>query len=285
MSRDLVPATDKWSLFLETLAGGTPLEEALQNHQITSREVSERTLNPQEATRFFEAQAAARRRSWKIWDIEEVARKHATGMPIAAAIVAVRGTDLTAELFEILETDKALAERFATAERIAARVTEQELLDLADDKSGDVLETPKGPIPSSAAVGRSKLQVETRLRLKLAQHRERYTEKAPSVVAVGVNINLAEQLERAINRGRLARKAAAGEITYAEVGEQIRQMGAQRDAIDAQFAPVQKPAAPAKSDLVSTIWREEPGVDLRKLEADVNGDEPASDEPKKSIWD
>jgi hypothetical protein len=257
-----------WGRFLESLAEGAQLEEALLKAGLTSGEVTEITLNPAEATRFFDAQQLARRRTWPVWDVDAVCARVAAGMTAKAAVIAVKGEDLTSELFELLESDAALAARFETAERVGARAMEESLLEIADDKSGDILETAKGPIPSSAAVGRSKLQVDTRLRLMTAKNRPRYAEKAAPVVAVQVNIDHAERLEEARVRARDHRATPRLKV------------------IDAPFTDVTPaPAAEApaeKAEPVSTLWLEEGAP--APAEAPAAEAEPEAGEPKPGPW-
>jgi hypothetical protein len=136
---------------------------------------------------------------------------------------------LSAELFEIAATDSAIGERLAAARRTAMQVLAEKLFDITDDKSGDVLETPRGPIPSSAAVGRSKLMFEARWKV-MAAYNELFAEKRPSPVSVTIN-NHAERLEaaraRATNRDKVITK---------------QQM---REAIDATFT---EPASKVSAD-------------------------------------
>jgi hypothetical protein len=202
LTKSLTNIDTAWNAFLETLAGGTPLEGAMGQHKITTRLINEITLNPQEAGRFFEAQQMARRRQWSILDIDEVSRRVAMGMSCKNAVLAVKGEDLRAELYELLSLDEALAERFSTAEKSAARILEEELLQIADDREGDVLDTPKGPIPSSANVQRSRLMFDVRARQQVVKDRGRYAERVAPAVEVNVSIDHARVLEDARARAR-----------------------------------------------------------------------------------
>jgi hypothetical protein len=219
---------DVWTRFLESLAAGAPLVEAMGQHKLTTRQIEELTLNPAEAARFFEAQQLARRRNWTVWDIDEISRRVAMGMTCKAAVIAVKGEDLRADLYELMAADEAIAERFSTAERTAARVMEEEMLEIADDKEGDVLQTPKGPIPSSANVARARLQWDVRRASQVVRDRPRYGEHTRPAVELTFNIDHAGRLEEARARAR-DRRATPRQV---------------EEAIDASFTPVEAPAAP-----------------------------------------
>jgi hypothetical protein len=280
----VVLADDRWNQFLSSLASGLPLADALLKHGLSTRDVTTTTFQPAAAKQFFEAQAAARRRNWAIWDFEAVCVKVASGMSVKTAVIEVKGEDLRAELYELLDADEALAARFELAEHAAARITDEELLEIADNKEGDVLMTPKGPIPSSANVGRSTLQITTRQKLQIAKNRPRYNERQGPAVAVNVTVNHAEVLENARTRAREHRPTPrrveeAIDATFSEAAPAPRPL---REAA----RPMEKPRASHADEPLDTTWLEG-GVSLKQAEADVNGKadvEKAEPEPKKAAW-
>jgi terminase small subunit-like protein len=222
-----------WDGLLKSIAEGRELADAMQDHRLTSADITATTLDPGQAQRYFEARMAGRRRNWSPWVLEDVAQRVARGLSVSAAVVEVKGQDESPELFELLEHDSAWNARFAAARRAGAQVMGEGLLAIADDKSGDVLETPKGPIPSSAAVGRSKLMVETRALLMKAYDPERWAEKKPQT-NVQVNVNYAETLEAARERSKVRHGTPRGDVLVTRE-QRVR-------AVDATFT-VSEPAA------------------------------------------
>ena len=119
-------------------------------------------------------------------------------------LTEVRGfEDLS--FLELVAHDPEVHRRFMAAQQVKSYRDAEQLLQIANDDTKDVLETPKGPIPNQAAVGRSKLRWEA-LRFNMsAYHPERFGEKKDNV-NVQVNVDYVGVLEAAQQRAKLRGK-------------------------------------------------------------------------------
>jgi hypothetical protein len=263
--------TDSWGAFLIDVAEGGEFVNAMTRRGITQAEINLVTRDPLQSERFQQARLDATRRGWSALDLEETYSRIARGITPAQAVLAVRGREAdVAEFFQLVEGFKDVGDQFIRAMRIRTMNVETELLAIADDKSGDVLETSKGPIPSSAAVGRSKLQVDTRLRLAAVWNPARFGEKPHTQVNVQVN-NHAEQLElareRAKNRGAVQPKIAREAVDAVFVEKPVRTkadlraVADQRKAVDTSWldTPDGESAPAEREDAapLDAMWREE----------------------------
>jgi hypothetical protein len=230
---------------------------------MSPKELTVLTREETAADRFIRACAAGRMSSWAPWQLESVAERVARGETLTAAVIAVKGADESATLFEVLENNDAWQARFVAAERAAARKAQEELVTIADDKSGDVISGPKGDIPSSAAVGRSKLMVETRQWLMGRLDRDRFGDgKAQTNVQVNVNYaaTLEEARERAQNRGAAPKISRKDAIDVEAVP--VRDLHEMADRLEARQTETAAEdhawmdADPAKEPGASTLWRE-----------------------------
>ena len=238
---------ERWDSFLGAIASGTPLADAMLKTYISRADIETMTRLPGglELARWTEARHAGRKSAWSILDFEEIFARIAEGSTVVEALTAVRGTKDAVGFYHIINSDPELNAMFRKAKEACSINMVEDILPLADDKTGDVIDTPKGPIPNNAAVQRSKLQVDTRLRIVGSYHSRLFGEKKDQV-NVQVNINHAERLEEARNRATLRDK----KITPKQM----------RDAIDATFS--EKPPAPAAEAWedekpTDAIWREE----------------------------
>jgi hypothetical protein len=213
----------RWNSLLEQIAAGKKLEDALMKCGVTSKELTLLTLNPLEAQRWNDARFMAKRRRWPQLEIDEILSRLAAGKEVEQALIEVRGnSDDAGEFYELLDAPD-LSDRYAAAQRANALRSAASLTAIADDDSKDTLDTLKGPIPSMAAVGRSKLRIETRQWLNGAWH-ERFSDKK-GTVNVQVNIDHAETLEAARTRERVRDKGVP------KINQQV---------IDAAFSPVEE---------------------------------------------
>ena len=113
------------------------------------------------------------------------------------------------------------------------------ILDIADDDDKDTLDTggKSGIVPNNANVNRSKLKVESRLRLMKAWYPQVWGDRPTT--QVNVQINHAEKLENARARSREKRAIPSTQNLL-------------NAAIDATFTEV----APVKDDPLDTTWME-----------------------------
>lgn len=264
-----VRATDltHWDLFLKAIADGVELPKAMKEFRIAQTDINAITRDPLQSERFQAARLDAIRSRWSALDLEETYARIARGTVPAQAVKEVRGSEeAVAEFFQLVEGMPDIGSQFERAMRIRTLNAEAELLVISDDKSGDVLSTAKGPIPSSAAVGRSKLQVDTRLRLAAAWNPKRYGEKQAPQVNVQIN-NHAERLEaareRATNRGAVPQLKIArdvGDATFSEkpvpTRQELRAAADQRKAADLDTSWMDFPEA-EETNPVKDLFRED----------------------------
>jgi hypothetical protein len=193
----------RWDFFLGDLAAGTPVEEARQKHLLTRADIE--TIiraDPMQMQRWDEARAASERSAWSIFQIEEIMDNIARGMTVNKAVLAVVGNN-NHDFYVVIGRDPDIARRYKQALEIAALREHEEIREIADDSSNDVLDTggKSGRVPNNAAVARSKLQVDARFR-RAGQLNARLFGEAKQQVNVQVNLNHAERLEECRERAR-----------------------------------------------------------------------------------
>jgi len=242
---------DRWDTFLGDVASGMPLHEAMKKCYITRADIE--TCSRQNALqmqRWNEAQVAGRKRKWNVLQLKEIFGKIAEGMTIKDAQIAVVG-NFDPSFSQLIIEDPELHGMYRRALEARALIVGEAIFDIVDDDSNDTLAGKHGDIPNMAAVGRSKLRAETRLRIMAAWNNKIYGEKRDQV-NVQVNINHAERLENA--RARVK-----------DMRDSPKRIS--REVIDAAFtaAPEAKPPVPAADTDTSwmdekpaeTVWREE----------------------------
>ena len=233
----VVKSDENWNALLQAIARGEKLEDAMLTCRITSREIETALLQPLEAERWGAARAAGLRAGWSRFDIDAIYERVAAGVAIDKACVQVTGRDRVAELFQLIDMDKDVGAGYLQARRIAAFRGEQEVLQILDDTSRDVLETPKGPIPNNAAVQRDRARAEFRWKI-LGAFNPVYGETKKNQVNVQVNLNHAERLEecreRARTRGPSKRQSEAIDAEYMEqpVPSRAERLAQRRPAVE-----------------------------------------------------
>jgi hypothetical protein len=258
-----------WEAFLTEIADGVELPEAMKECRIAQADINAITRDPLQSERFQQARLESLRSTWSALDLEECYARIARGVVPAQAVLAVRGSEeAVAEFFQLVEGFQDLGAQFERAMRIRTLNAEAELLALADDKSGDVLETPKGPIPSSAAVGRSKLQTDVRLRLAAVWNPKRYGEKQAPQVNVQIN-NHAEQLEAARERAK-----TRGAVPQPKPTQTV---------IDVAISPIEKPTVAELRSHSDAKAAAEPDPWTVSTDAAARAEE-SSAEPKSTLW-
>jgi hypothetical protein len=196
----VVKADERWSAFLAEVSSGVPVPDAMLSCRIRRSEIEAAVLQPLEAQRWAAAQAAALRATWSVFDLQQAFTRVAGGMSVDDAVTEVKGA-FDPTLFLLIAQDETVGAMYASAMEAWALRQHGEITRISDDSSNDVLQTPKGPLPNNAAVGRSKLMTDTRFRLMGAWN-ERFSEKRGTQVNVQVN-NHSERLEAGRERAKL----------------------------------------------------------------------------------
>lgn len=227
----------RWNEFLRAIAAGVPLESALLNNLLTTAELDLITrTDPMQDQRWLDARLAGEMVAWPALAFEDVCNRVSAGMAVNDAIAAVRGGP-DPSFFRVADGIPQRKAQFMAAMRAWTLVQAQQLEQISDDTSRDVLEGPKGPQGNMAAVQRDRLRVDVRKTLLTAFNRELFGDQKASV-QVTIN-NHAEQLEDA--RARLVR---------ARRGEALVTPQQMREAIDATFAETEDPEPAAPTDAV-----------------------------------
>ena len=248
-SPEPIKTLERWDTFLGDVASGMPLDEAMKKCYITRADIE--TCSRQNALqmqRWNDAQIAAKKRKWNVMQLKDIFGQIAGGATIKDAQLNVMGTFDDA-FHQLVIEDPELYTMYRRALEARALIVGETIFDIVDDDSKDTLAGKHGDIPNMAAVGRSKLKAETRMRLMGVLHNKVFGEKKEQV-NVQVNINQAERLENARARVKNLRDPA-------RIVKPIS-----RDVIDAAFAPV--PTVPTAEDTswmdelpADTTWREE----------------------------
>jgi len=242
-----VPQTtvSRWDQFLGSIASGTPVDEAMLKHYVKRKDIEAVTRsNPLELQRYREAKLAGLRSHYSLFDLDEFFNRVAMGTRVKDAFVEVFGMEPPATFYEILREDAELAARYSKAMETKAILESEKVLDIVDDKDGDILDTgTKGLMPNTANVQRAKLQSETRLRLMGSWYRRQFGDDKGKV-ELNVNVNHVEVLESARERAK-----NRGKISPAE----------KANAVEAAFTPAPDPGDTSWMDdkPTETVWREE----------------------------
>lgn len=234
----------RWDSFLGGLAAGEGLENSMEKYYIGRPDIETMCRLDDggiQNQRFKEARLSGYKRKFTVLTLEEFFGRIAEGMTLKDAQIAVWGV-FDARLSELLVADPALYADYKRALEARSLITVEQVFEIVDDDSKDTLDTLKGPIPNMAAVGRSKLQAETRLRVAGNWNNKLYGEKKDTA-QVNVQVNLGEKLEAARERERLRENR----VTPTQMAK----------AIDAAFS--EKPATEEWVDEqpLDTVWREE----------------------------
>lgn len=241
----IVRALSRWHHFIGSVATGITVQDAMLKHLIKRSEIEAICRsNKQELKKYREAVLAGLRSAYSEMDLDELFNRVAMGLTINEAFVEVFGREITPTFYKLLREDTDLEERYQTALKTKATLEVEKVLEIVDETSNDTLDGPKGgEIPNMAAVQRSRLRADTRMALAGRWYRRLFGEDKDQT-QVTVNVNLAERLERGIQRLR------GVALTQQERSE----------AIDAEVVPVvvQKMDTSWMDEKPNeTIWREE----------------------------
>lgn len=194
-------ALEAWSKILGLIADGVLPHKAIETVGAT-RALVEGMLRgrPEFRKQWEDARIASMRRHWDADMLSDICNGIAAGLSVNKACAQVGRAP---EMFiKLVLQDPLLREEYDAARKIRAELWIDEQIDIADNSDNDMDLLGKG---NTAAVARSKLQVETRQHLAGKIHRERFGDdkQKPQDVNVTVNLNAAERLESARAR-RLA---------------------------------------------------------------------------------
>lgn len=194
----------RYELFLGDIRAGTRLEEAMERHLITRKDIETACLTADGLQAFIDATKAAQRRAWSVLDIQEVFDRISQGAKVKDAIDAVKPGNAT--LLSIVTEDKALWAEYQRALKSRAILMADDLEDWAEDDKDDILENGKGgQLGNNAAVARDKLKVDTRFRLMASWYPSLFNDRQAPNTQVNVQINHAARLEEARARAQTRR--------------------------------------------------------------------------------
>lgn len=243
----------RWDQFLGSIATGVSLPDAMLKHYMTRADIESCIrLSHEHRQAWDDARLSAMKRGWSAFEFEDIFSRIAGGVGVREAIGQVKEQDnISGSTFaafnRIVLADGALNEQYLSALKARSLVMQEEVLALSDDKSEDTIENVTkwgtSTLPNNAAVNRSKLQTEVRLRLMGAWNTKMFGETKQST-QVNVQVNYAEKLEEA--RGRAARRSDVPAITQAVVDAAFRDLPED----DLGFLDEAAPAA------IDTTWLE-----------------------------
>jgi len=229
----------RWSSLLGAIATGMPLQDAMLKFWMTRADIEACVRSdPLERQKWDAARIAALKREWSVLEVEDVFAEIASGKSLKDAVAAVKGIETedarrhAISFSRLVVQDQELNERYLLALKSRALVVGEEIIDIADDKTDDTLETggKSGTVPNNANVNRSKLQVETRLRLMQGWYPKLFREKADQTTQVNVQVNHAARLEDARTRAAMKKPSAPTAVSRAQM----------EAAVDAVFSEAPK---------------------------------------------
>lgn len=100
----------------------------------------------------------------------------------------IEGNPAFRTVYDWLEKDSDFSARFARARESGEDVIAQECLEIADDGSNDWMETKFGPQVNSEHIQRSKLRIETRLKLLAKWNPKKYGDKIQTELSGEVSV-------------------------------------------------------------------------------------------------
>lgn len=262
----------RWGQFLGSIAAGVLLPDAMLRHYISRADIEAAIRSsPEERQRWDEARIAALKYGWSAFDFEDIFERIAGGMTISAALAEVKGQggSIYSAFNRIIISDSILNEQYMMALKSRALVMQEEIIELADNDSNDVIVNDKGPAPNNAAVNRSKLQVETRTRLMSAWHTKMFGEQK-NQVQVNVQVNHAERLEAA--RSRANSRSGVPKISKAVVEATFREV------VPADTKPIPPVPRPDHAAEAARIMAEREANDMSWL------DEPVKEPALDTLW-
>lgn len=201
----------QWAKFIGLVAQGVDTSKAIEKSRIHPAllEGVLRTV-PERHSELKDAKLAAARKDWDYETVYAICDEIAISGDIQAACKA-RGKPVQGFL-QLALRDPVIKDLYDTAQKLRAELWNAEVIRLADDKSDDFTLDGKG---NPAAVRRSDLQVQTRLKLMSHYDSKKYGGgSGKQEVNVNVNFDAAERLNRARKRVKKHRtQVIEGEFT------------------------------------------------------------------------
>lgn len=201
------PLMERWNVFLGEIASGTKLPDAMMKALVTRADIETCVRSdPAQAERWDQARLAKARTAWPQLRIDAVLEHIAGGATIERALNA-EGVDRKEwpYFLRIITQDPIVHGQYRRALESRALLMGEEVLAIADEntndwtdrigRNGEVI----GRMIDHEVVNRSKLRVETRLKLMSSWYGRMFAEKKPDV-QVNVQVNHAERLEEARHR-------------------------------------------------------------------------------------
>ena len=228
--------------FIGDLASGMPVEKARKKSYVTRADVETMCRIPGglEKQRYRDACTAGLRTKYSEFQLQEIFALVAAGEKVADAYMTIMGTKALGEWYSLINTDPDLKKMYRDAKGGAVIEIMDDVIGIADDKSGDILMQDKGPAGNMAAVSRDKLRTDVRFRTAGLLNAQLFGERKDQAL-VQINLNLAERLEDA--RARASQRGT---------GVTKQQM---RDAIEATVVEVDTSWMDDKP--TDAVWREE----------------------------
>lgn len=250
----------RWDQFLGSIAVGTLLPEAMLKHYMTRADIEACIrLSAENRQAWDDARLSALKRGWSAFEFEDIFERIAGGMPVIKALQEVKGDGGAFSMFNrIVLADAALNEQYMLALKARSLVMQEEIIEMADDKSEDTIEnqTKWGTttLPNNAAVNRSKLQTETRLRLMSSWNSKMFGESKQQT-QVNVQVNYAEKLEEARARATI-RSSAQPALTRDVVDAAFKDMPAEAFSADMPQEASDDLSFLDKASPLDTTWLE-----------------------------
>lgn len=193
----------RWNQFLGAIAAGEGLPESMLKYFISRADIEACVRSdPIEYEKWNGARLAANRKLFTALVLEDIFGAIAGGATIKEALAAagVEGAHNYRAFNKLVALDQEIHKQFLDACKARSMHMSDEVLEIADDDTNDVLSGDKGPVPNNAAVNRSKLRAEMRMRLMGAYNAKLFGEKKGGDVNVAVQVNHAATLEAARSR-------------------------------------------------------------------------------------
>ncbi len=207
-----VVSPEQWMKLLGLVASGVKQSQAIQVLGIdpTALEGWLRA-DPMKYRSWREAIIAADRIGWSVEALEGICTELSNRKTLEAACMEWGKSPMA--FLQLVRRDPTIKEMYDEARVIATELEADTLKGISDDDANDLTLDGKG---NTASVNRSKLRVETRLRLMAAFNRDRYAEQKGGAggaqANVTVNINHADRLESARARHKKVIEGEAIEV-------------------------------------------------------------------------
>jgi hypothetical protein len=149
--------------------------------------------DPRIRAQWEEAKLAALRNAWDIEVLEDIMSEIAAGQTLKYAVEIKHDKKIEA-FYRLVLSDPLVKEMYDEARKIQAEQMADDILEIADDQSGDMTFDGKG---NSANVNRSRLRADTRKYIMAAIHHRRWGAKSTQEIDHKITVDHAARLEEA----------------------------------------------------------------------------------------